>query len=283
MLRIAKPTVAAEVVYRACVSSVQDGDLKQRLLAVSSHVEAAADKLEYLLGQGRVHSMQPITDEELTALGVTRDELTALYASRMVKKGGRCRPIYDALLAAAPLGVCPLCAHRDVSTLDHYLPKGQFADLSVTPINLVPACKDCNFAKLEGRPSGREEETLHPYFDNVDDETWLVAQLRPTSPATVTFEVRPPAHWPEVERDRLRYHFRVFRLARLYGAQSAVELVNMRFQLKLLHRAGGSEAVRAQLSEREQSYAHVRRNSWQSALFSALAMSSWYCNGGFAT
>jgi 5-methylcytosine-specific restriction endonuclease McrA len=283
MLSIPRPALIAEQVYRNLVNGTQDPNLRGRLLGAASQVDQASSAFDQALLHGAVHSLVPISDTDLQALNVTRDELVAVYSQRMVRKRAPGRRIYDALLAAAPLGLCPMCAHRDASTLDHYLPKGRFTDLVVTPANLVPCCKDCNLAKHEGWPTNREEELLHPYFDNVDGEQWLAAAVRQTQPATVAFFVAPPTQWPAVEKQRIREHFRVFNLAKLYGSQSAVELINIQFHMKRLHRAGGAAAVRSQLFERHRSWAQVRRNSWQAVLFGALANSSWYCDGGFTS
>ena len=58
---------------------------------------------------------------------------------------------------------CPICdcsfAYSQV-TLDHILPKSKFPFLSITPINLVPTCYNCNMRKNDGIPS----KVLNPYF-----------------------------------------------------------------------------------------------------------------------
>ena len=63
----------------------------------------------------------------------------------MVRKNGPGRATYDLLKLSAKGGFCPLCGQRNVSTLDHYLPKESYPDLSILPINLVRACSDCNY------------------------------------------------------------------------------------------------------------------------------------------
>lgn len=58
---------------------------------------------------------------------------------------------------------CPICdcsfAYSQV-TLDHILPKKKFPRYSITPINLVPTCYNCNMRKNDKVPS----KVLHPYF-----------------------------------------------------------------------------------------------------------------------
>ena len=83
---------------------------------------------------------------------VSTDEMKVLYESRMVRQGTPGRDIYDALLANAPRGLCPLCADRTADTLDHHLPKRSFPSLAVAPANLIPACGKCNKVKLAEVP-----------------------------------------------------------------------------------------------------------------------------------
>lgn len=64
----------------------------------------------------------------------------------------------------------PVLHHRDVSTLDHVLPKTLFPSLAVTPLNLVGSWKDCNKAKLAAAPSNTSYAVLHPYFEDISSQ-----------------------------------------------------------------------------------------------------------------
>lgn len=52
---------------------------------------------------------------------VTAKEMSWLYENKMIGKTAPGRGVYDAIRTASPQGRCPLCGHRDVSTVDHYL------------------------------------------------------------------------------------------------------------------------------------------------------------------
>src|SRR5690606_34072146 len=102
---------------------------------------------------------------------VSAEEMCSLYA-RMSRPKAAGRRYYN-LIRSAPLhGQCPLCGHRQVATLDHYLPKSEFPAFAVLPLNLIPACRDCNSAKLARVVLSANEQTLHPYYDDVDGEQW---------------------------------------------------------------------------------------------------------------
>jgi hypothetical protein len=207
--------------------------------------------------------------------------MEAVYTQRMAKKAAPGRDAYDELFNSAPNGKCPLCGHRTVSTLDHHLPKAHYPVLAVVPLNLVPACGDCNKAKLAALPTSANHETLHPYYDNIEGDRWLVAEVVVGTPAALRFRVQPPANWSAVLADRVALHFRTLGLGTLYSAEGADELLNIRGQLETIHAAGGAALVETELRERSASCRRARLNGWRTAAFEAFADSAWFCDVGF--
>jgi hypothetical protein len=271
------PRISAEVSYNTSISRVADVDLKQRLHSILGDVVAASDGLVTAATTGTVASIPPAV-----AVGsVTAAELKAVYKQRFAKLRTPGRGFYDELVTSAPNGKCPLCAHRDVGTLDHFLPQAAHPALTVAPVNLVPACSDCNKAKLDQTPVSPGTVTLHPYFDTVEAQEWLAAEVQQTAPASVRFWVEPPPQWPEVLARRVAHHFRVFGLAKLYAAQAAEELVNIRLDLERVFEAEGQPGVASHLTYMAASRAHAHTNSWQPATYKAFAASTWFCGGGF--
>jgi hypothetical protein len=217
---------------------------------------------------------------------VTTDELKHLYTYRMVNDNQPGREIYDRLKSSSG-DKCPLCGVNTVKTLDHHLPKAKYPILSVTPNNLVPSCRDCQSAKKTGYPTTAEEQTLHPYYDNIDNVIWLTAVVNHETPATFTFDVTAPGAWSQILTDRVRYHMTSFELPRLFAVNAASELAGIRPALTNLFNAGCMDVVRAELQSRADSWRQGgiqtgRLNSWQLAMYQAAAASDWFCNGGFA-
>ncbi|WP_271215535.1 HNH endonuclease [Streptosporangium carneum] len=209
-----------------------------------------------------------------------RVDLTKVYTDRMAKNGAPGRAIYDALKLAAKR--CPLCGHRDVATLDHHLPKAGYPFLSVAPANLVPACSDCNKIKSDAFPSTAEEQTLHPYFDDIDHDQWLSAEVVPGRPPSLKFFVDPPQQWSTCLTARVRHHFATFGLSVLYSVQAATELSEIAHALRIQFDVAGEEGVRGYVEQVAASRSAVHLNSWRAATYRALASSSWYCSGGFS-
>lgn len=275
------PSMPARDTYLTCISRVSTPALKEQLADLADRV-SAADMLY----------QRTARDQELYTLpgkafnpsdAIDPGELVKVYTDRMAKKGAPGRGAYEELMQ--PGTRCPLCGHRTVSTLDHYLPKARFPLLCVTPANLIPACIECNKAKLDALPVSAEKQTLHPYFDQVDQALWLKAEIVQELPPAVVFSADPPPHWPPTLAARVRHHFAAFKLADLYGSQAATELQDIRYQLELVSEAGGAEAVKAHLELAAESCTRGsgRLNYWKPVAYSALAESPWYCDGGFSS
>lgn len=278
MLKLDRPNWSAEDAFTTCVSRIRDPALKARLTAAKQSVVDASNAYE---AAAKAHTLHQIVREPLVNGAVTTAEMGAVYTSRMAKQKAAGRAIYDDIFAAAK-GRCPLCGHRVVTTLDHHLPKAHYPVLAVTPLNLVPSCTDCNKAKLARIPHTAEDVSIHPYFDDVDGERWLFAEVVQVVPAAVRFRVEAPPGWDGVLAERVRRHFRDLNLSALYGSEAAEELLNVRQLLSDLHASGGADDVRAHLVEHAESCLAGRLNGWRGATYEAWAQSDWFCDGGFA-
>ncbi len=278
MRALPKPADDAQAVFLLCISRVTSVALKGRLISISGDIHAAADIFDACSAAGTAYTLVP---EDGVAGVVTTKEMVAVYDQRMARDGAPGRSIYERLLAAPPMETCPLCGQRTVSTLDHHLPKTKFPALAVTPTNLVPACKDCNKAKDARIAGTADEQTLHPYYDDIDGDRWLRAQVVHSSPAALRFSVDPPIAWSAVLTNRVRHHFHVFALADLYASHSGVELTNIRHSLQEIFAAAAGPGVVAHLHGQAVSRQAAQRNSWQTAMYDALYQDHWFCSGGF--
>lgn len=278
MLKLDQPGHSAEATFAACISRVQAEALKQRLTAATQSI---IDASEAYAAAAETQTLNQIVRTPLVNGAVTTAEMEAVYTDRMAKKAAPGRPIYDDIITAAR-GRCPLCAHRAVTTLDHHLPKAHYPALAVAPLNLVPSCSDCNKTKLARVPLTPEDVSIHPYFDDVDSERWLFAEVLEVAPATIRFRVEPPPAWNALLAQRVRRHFQSLNLSALYGSEAAEELLNIRHLLNTIHEVGGPEAVWHYLEEHADSCLAARLNGWRGATYEAWAESDWFCDGGFA-
>ncbi len=279
MRSLPKPAFNASEVLNACIASIRDLNLSGKLLRVANNVVLA--EATYL-ARGNDMTLYAISPSDGVAGVLTTAEMMRVYAGTFVKSV-RGRAMYDSLKAAPRNDICPLCAQRTVSTLDHYLAQSVHANLIVVPINLVPACAECNKSKLNYQPKSDVEQGFHPYFDNFDDAQWLSAQVVQGSPPALRFSVSPPPGWSPTKISRADWHFMAFNLAALYASHAGVELNNIRFSLERIAQFGTPDDVRAFLVDRAESARRAYLNGWQTATYQALGASDWFCNGGFQT
>lgn len=264
--------------YDTCVRGTKDAQRRALLLTVGSSIEAAGDRFRQASQQGTLHSLG---SAEFTVPGLVSGDLVRwAYDNGMVKSRDG-RAVYERILAAPPDERCPLCGHGMVRTLDHFLPKRMFPALCVDPLNLIPACADCNHIKGEQRPESAETTLLHPYLDHIDHDPWLEAEVTGGDPVRLEFFVNPPPGWAHILRERTRHHFQLFGLAKLFAVQANRTINNIRQQLTTMLNAGGKELVRTYLAEEAATRLTDRLNGWEGVTYRALACDEAFCSGAF--
>jgi 5-methylcytosine-specific restriction endonuclease McrA len=278
MKKLTRPNDDAVVVFEACIDRVRDVGLKRRLQSCAAEIGIASAEFDQKASLAELHT---INTKDNVANSVTVDEMKKVYTGRMAKKLAPGRVYYDKLMSLPEHGRCPLCSQRVVSTLDHHLPKAHYPSLAVSPLNLIPACQDCNKTKSEDIPANSEQETLHPYYDDVEDISWVKAKLTETIPVVVEFYVDPPDDCNEVLKKRLKYHFNTFKLATLYSSHAAEELASIEFIAKRIFEDSGSDELRRFLRDTADSRKQVSKNSWQTAFYTCLYESEWFYQNRF--
>ncbi len=278
MRKLEKPLDDPGLVFLTCISRVKDIELKSRLTSIETTIVNAANEFETAASKNMVHTIKPRIDLDKI---VTKQELLDIYTNRMVKKDAPGRSIYEKLLNLPVHGRCPLCGQRIVTTLDHHLPKSEYPELAVVPTNLIPACSDCNKIKMNSIPACAEQETIHPYFDDIETDLWLYAEVCEGSPPALKFFVQSPDSWDIVKFNRVKNYFKIFKLSGLYTSHAATEIINIQGYLSDLLSRTGYKGVSDHLSEQAKSRESAYLNSWQTAMYKALASNIWYCSGGF--
>jgi hypothetical protein len=278
MRSLPKPSHTARSTLELCADNVRDKDFADRLRSVAPEIEAA--EVHYK-ENGAKASLFTIPETTTVGGSVTLEEMKILYKGTLSRKTSNARHIYDTIKTAPKNNICPLCGQRVVSTLDHYLPQSKHPALAITPVNLIPSCAECNKVKLNMQPKSAYEQTLHPYFDDYEDEVWLVANLTESRPPALVFSANPSSTWDDVKQARVLTHFRTFELGSLYSTHAAVELLNMRYGLMQVVDRGGANSLRDYLMERAKSCRDIAKNSWQAAMYEALGKSDWFCEEGY--
>lgn len=278
MRKILKPSIDIKEIVIDCISNMTDQPLKAEILRTINQIESA--ELEYDLKK-RTNELYQITrGTEISAI-VTKKVLKEMYSDRFSKKGNVARKHYDLLILSAPNARCPLCGVRLVTTLDHNLPKSQYPLLSVSTLNLIPSCSDCNKGKQAAFPRSAVDETIHPYYDDLENVKWLSCRVIQIKPLLIEYYVCTPAGINPILDHRIINHFESFNLNALYRSHGIEEFSNRRLEFANLYNTGGRGLLRSHLEEGYRSRVAININSWQSAFYEAILNSNDFINGLF--
>ncbi|MDG9845157.1 MULTISPECIES: hypothetical protein [unclassified Stenotrophomonas] len=267
-------------VYGLYTGATVDEDLKARLLAIRPALLNTAALYAQKATLAELHNIN-----RLDAVGnVTKAELKALYQTHVSATKGAARDVYNRIRSSSPNNKCPLCGVGTVAQCDHHLPQSKYPDLTVLPLNLVPICHFCNDRKKAKYPRSAGQQTFHPYYDeHLLAENWVWAELKQGGagvPPVLAFEARPPGTWPQDDQKRVKHHFKACGLAVTFATNANDELSSIRKALDLHSQSGGQQAVQEYLHFNEN--VHVTRiNSWQYAMYRALAGDAWFVGGGY--
>lgn len=287
MRRLQRPNFAQAPVYAACVHGIRDPALAARFTGIAQQVVAqeAVYERQAVAGQLSGWPAHGIGDDDVPSLNpVTRGEFKRLYTGQLARSGSQARRFYDEIRVSAPNNICPYCGFGTVETVDHFLPKARYSSLSVMPLNLVPACSDCNKKKHDGQATVGNLSP-HPYFEGTEvyRDEWVYARIRQIDRPCAEYYAVPPLAWPLPMRQRVLNHFNNLELAVRFGVQAAERLQFSANQIHGMHSAG----IGAAIPELLQIFyfaelAATGVNSWQTALAKTVANDAWFRAAGYA-
>ena len=272
-LNIPLKNVEERTIYQECADDFQD----KTALGYIDKVVALSEKYEDFV---------PKNIEKLPKFEIKEghDEIIKnVYAHKFARDGKVGRKYYDIIMANAN-GRCPICGGSKLKNLDHFLPQSEYPLLCVTPANLIPVCRDCNFDKGKYFNTNYYKLPFNPYFDDMVD-TWLECTLNFIVDGTIEIEFRngydksvDSNKWNKYET-----HLTVYDLGNTFSSKALEEIDNCKFRWQDLFLNCGKDDVLALLLESKKSFERYDTNSWRSALYRELVrkideLSEWLAN-----
>ncbi len=280
-MRLSEPQYSFEQTLDECVTGITVNAVRKHMLT-SGKPALTAVGVQYLgaAGTGELHTIPPInTDEDIDPVVIntlTKNELIKIYEQYFSPKKKPARKIYDALLNSAK-EKCPFCGGIGTPrNLDHFLPKAHFPQFSVLPHNLIPACRDCNMdGKTHTFATKAEEQIIQPYTDNdrFFIEQWIFATYHENDdrePGKFEYYVFPPDNWTEVDKQRVKKHFKGFNLAKRYAIKAAELLGTVLRQIKYMEQADLDSKIIQSVLLQPGKDASPFVNHWQKGMYQAL-------------
>lgn len=245
-----------EEIFTSCISTFRKNK-RIKLEKCLSRVLADAVQYQDLIPE-KIHQFK----ESALPEGVSADDMTKVYKAKFV----RSKTYYEAIKSHAKR--CPICGVRDASTLDHYLPESRMPTLVVTPINLIPACMECNHAKRDYMSLDPAETPVHMYLDEIDDEPWLYTEIGEN--LEVTFEVRCPQTWGSAKCSRVTRHLDFYKLHVLYSGRADSLIIGNKDPWRWMLQECGEVIFKEYISRCKMSAEKQGMNSWEAALYRGL-------------
>lgn len=209
---------------------------------------------------------------------VGKKAMISYYDYRLVVKE-KGRAFYDKIIISTPNNTCPYCGVRTVKTIDHFLPKTEYPSYSITPVNLVPSCRDCNTGKMVSYPTSSADQTFHPYFDNVEGDCWMKAELHQTDPLSFQYQVIKPVGWNNNQYERAKSHFSGYKINELFSNEANRELRGMQKNMKDLY-SKDMNLLKDHLTQTLNSCKEgLGINDWKTLMYIELSSNEWFLNG----
>lgn len=275
MMSLPLPVLDSLLVYEKAGERFTDPAYKKRLADGQAAVLALG--ADYAL-KGNSGDLHLIVADAAVPPHIQAGDMGRLYSQGLLRKNSDARKYYEQLRLSSPYRVCPFCVHRPVRTLDHYLPKAEYGAYAVLPMNLIPCCRDCNSDKDEFAPENRASTLIHPYFDRIDQNSWLGCDIeKHEGHCTASFYIRS-AGVSEDLRPRLIAHMEALQLYELYDIEAARELNEMAGVMKSTFETSGSESVRALCEDMSASRSVLASNYWKAVLWRSASQDEEFCN-----
>lgn len=209
--------------------------------------------------------MPTLTDDE-------KADIVKLYDQKFSKQGEMTRKYYDVIFANGGK-TCPICGVGKRKNLDHFLPKSKYPLLCVTPLNLIPTCRDCNMDKGASSSTDYYDIPFNPYFDETSF-LWLSCKIEfdvdggciPTFGNGIDKSSNPDLY------RKCKAHITQNNLDETFQNAAINEIEDEKKYYKDLLNECGEDEVKKQIQSHRHSSEKNDINSWKSALYRALEL-----------
>lgn len=175
---------------------------------------------------------------------------------------------------------CQYCGINSPDTFDHYLPKSEFPEYSVLPINLIPCCPSCNNIKGEKSIISGQRLFINLYFDGLPDDKYLFATINIKDDVPlIYFELKnEEGKIPNYIFKILNNHFSHLKLQDRYKNKIEEEISEIKTSVncnKLVTRELIENCLKSESIKYETIYG---ANYWKTALYACLVSSPDFIN-----
>lgn len=247
--------------------------------SVTACVSSAETQYDSLLKAGNAFQIEPTCN--IVGVLDEKDALQIYSDLKKIKHNGK--PIRQMLLAASSGEKCAYCGMDRANTLDHYLPKKRYVELSFMPRNLVPCCQSCNGVSAKGEfyPLSAGSAIVHPYYEDTNDAQWLNVSIvvDGTHGLLTSYSVCRPPIWGVDKYHRVLETFKRLGLSTAYSNDLISKINDARTRLTEIFNVSGGAGLADYMSEWAGfSGGCGRMNNWLQIGFEAISADSSVCD-----
>lgn len=265
--KLAMPSIVGKEkeIYLECAKDfVRNEEYMRTALTYAEEVEKCSKEYEDYVPYDIENFPHIVIDDEIKSI------INKVYEQKFAKENSIGRKYYNLIMGNAK-GRCPICGGGKVKNLDHFLPKSQYPLLCLSPINLIPTCRDCNMEKGAVISYDYFEIPFHPYLEIMRDR-WVECVLIFFQDGTFSidfFNDYDDTIDPDLWR-KYSAHMRITGIDDTFSSRAEEELENVRGVYKSEFLTCGKNKLCESLIDVKNSAEQIDVNSWKAALYRAL-------------
>lgn len=281
-LNIPLANIKAKDIYIQCANDFMDENIKNTALKFGE-VSVLSSKeymiyvpknisalLEVSISDTEKKDFFSDTERKVYMTEIEKKDILKLYKNKFAKQGEIGRKYYDAIWGNGG-SVCPMCGVGKRKNLDHFLPQSIYPLLCVTPINLVPICRDCNTDKSTYFNKDYYKIPFNPYFEDLPDD-WLKCSFvhGEVGEFTPIFEVGLDKNANRNLYEKCEVHLKKLKMDETFQNRAEEELGNIEMEIWDVLREGDKNTVKEDLFSKYESRKKNDKSSWATAFYKGL-------------
>lgn len=256
--------IEGEDIYKECAQLfTRKHDIKNSAMKYIADVKRLSNAYQ-------INVPKNISKMKFPTIGVDDSKnILKLYEQKFAKQGEKVNRYYNAILTNGD-DTCPICGVGKRKNLDHFLPKSLYPLLCVTPLNLIPICRDCNFDKSNKFSTNYYDIPFNPYFDKVNC-LWMKCKIDFSNNRCIPkfYVGLDNAIDPQMYR-KCEAHITYYRLNETFQNAATNQIENVKGCCAEVYKECGRDGLKKYLIREGISYKSYDNNSWRYALYCAL-------------
>ena len=240
----------------------KDPEIRNRLTALNGRIETLYQSYKNNFDNNNLEFLTPhgYVDQN-------KNDLLSLYSFKSVIIQNF-RSNITTTATNRVINTCQNCTIGEVSSFDHVLPKEEFAEFAVNPLNLFPSCSVCNSAKGRFWLRNGQRIFLNLYLDILPDLQYLFVDGSFVANTFITdFSVQNPNSIRPALFSIIESHYSDLHLPRRFSENNNSVITNLQNQLKpYIGRLALNELIEITKEKIRLNRIYFGFNYWQSIL-----------------